>query len=481
MNGKSFKLMGDATERSMGSIAGLLLCGGLLSACIVAMLVCRLPQGSTTSLIWLLPRAAIYVCVVAAAGFGSTSFFGKRSYSSSELNFPVSLGMFGLVCVTGWVWVPAIVLLVSERSPVAAAIAAVGGFILADGLRKTIPGATDSLREPWFEAPSDQGLFSQTLQTPAFRSHGYTIAICAYLAGLAVYDHSMAIASALLGSGAFVFAWESGLPSGRQSQHAPMHRFVMRLGCVVVSAVFVTAWALLDGVAHRDRIASDVTFAHSDDSSRNDSSKRTSTNPALGYGGYESVILLPPPQKKQILPPLPARTDLLAPGTSQPLIIRFDGAYWYFQPPEREPGPRAHRARGTPLLAHIQSKNSFPLIMEAHQRLGGAIRLARCREMQVEIENREVEPRAVALAVLLTDSTDPGKTTLHLGQQVLKTTLPDYDRLRGMSSFETLRFAIPARASIRKFDEITVMLLPNSGHALVGPRIAIEQFQFLPR
>jgi hypothetical protein len=119
--------------------------------------------------------------------------------------------------------------------------------------------------------------------------------------------------------------------------------------------------------------------------------------------------------------------------------------------------------------------------MEAHQRLGGAIRLARCRAMQVEIENREDEPRAVALAVLLTDSTVPGKPAVYLGQQVLKTTLPDHDRLKGSPSFETLRFAVPAHAEIRKFDEITVMLLPDIGPALVGPRIAIQQFQFLPR
>ena len=482
MNSKSFTLVGDPTERSTGSFAGVLVCAGLLNALIAAFLVCRLPQGSATSLIRLLLRAAIYVCIVAAAGFGGTWFYWKRSSNSSKLNFPVSIRMFGLVCVTGWVWVPAIVLLVSERSPVAAAIAAVGGFILADGLRKTIPRATDSLREHWFDAASNQELFTQTLQAPAFRSHGYTIAICIYLAGFAVHDHSMAIASALLGSGAFIFAWESALPSGRQSQHAPTRRFAMRLGCVAAVAVLVTVWALLDGVAHRGRVeAGDVTFARSNDPSRNDVSKRTSANPALGYGGYESIILWPRPQKKQIIPPLPARTDLLAPGTSQPLIIRFDGAYWYFQPPETEPGPTAHRAQGTPLSAHIQSNNSFPLIMEAHQRLGGAIRLARCREMQVEIENREVEPRAVALAVLLTDSTILDRPMLSLGKQVLKTTLPDHDRLQNSSTFETLRFAIPAHAKIRKFDEITIMLLPDIGPAIVGPKIAIEQFQFLPR
>ncbi len=291
----------------------------------------------------------------------------------------------------------------------------------------------------------------------------------------------MYIASALLGIGAFIFVWELVVPfDGRQ--RTQRRRVATRLACNAVSAVLVTIWALLDGVAHRDRVdASDVTFASSNDPSRNDVTKRAVANPALGHGGYESIILWPPAQKKQIIPPLPSRTDMLAPGTSRPLIIRFDGPYWYFQPPESQPGPTAHRAQGTPLSTHIQSNNSFPLIMEARQRLGGAIRLARCREIQVEIENREDEPRAVALAVLLTDSTGPGKPTLHLDQQVLKTTLPDHDRLKGSASFETLRFAIPAHSKIRKFDEITVMFLSDIGPALVGPRIAIQQFQFLPR
>jgi hypothetical protein len=47
--------------------------------------------------------------------------------------------------------------------------------------------------------------------------------------------------------------------------------------------------------------------------------------------------------------------------------------------------------------------------------------------------------------------------------------------------FETLRFSVPAGARIGKFDEITVMLVPDIEHALVAPKIAIQQFQLLPR
>jgi hypothetical protein len=42
-------------------------------------------------------------------------------------------------------------------------------------------------------------------------------------------------------------------------------------------------------------------------------------------------------------------------------------------------------------------------------------------------------------------------------------------------------FAIPAATKVRAFDEISVMMLPDSGHQQVGPRVAIEQFEVVPR
>jgi hypothetical protein len=48
-------------------------------------------------------------------------------------------------------------------------------------------------------------------------------------------------------------------------------------------------------------------------------------------------------------------------------------------------------------------------------------------------------------------------------------------------AFQTIRFPIPAAAKIRKFDEITVMLLSDELRARVGPKIAIREFQLFPR
>jgi hypothetical protein len=155
--------------------------------------------------------------------------------------------------------------------------------------------------------------------------------------------------------------------------------------------------------------------------------------------------------------------------------------YWYLQPPAKTPGPTAHQSHGTPIGADIASINSTPLVMDAHQYLGTAIPVARCREIQVEIENRDNRIGFIALAVLLTDSTSSKKTTLYLGQQAITSTKPENFSYKTNSLFETLRFPLPASVKMRRFDEITIMMLPDVEHALEAPKIAIKQFRLFPR
>jgi hypothetical protein len=83
--------------------------------------------------------------------------------------------------------------------------------------------------------------------------------------------------------------------------------------------------------------------------------------------------------------------------------------------------------------------------------------------------------------VLLRDSTNPRKPGLYLGQLPIESTQPIHFTFKTAPVFETLRFEVPAHASLRRFDEITVMLLPDVNHALIGPKIAIREFQLMPR
>ena len=129
----------------------------------------------------------------------------------------------------------------------------------------------------------------------------------------------------------------------------------------------------------------------------------------------------------------------------------------------------------------IESNNGLPLVMKAHQALSIPIRTSRCREIQVEIENRDNTAGAIWLAVLLTDTTSAQNQTLYLGEQPIISTEPGHFSVKRSPAFETLRFSVPTNGNVKKFNEVTVQILPDIEHALVAPKIAILQFQVLPR
>ena len=81
----------------------------------------------------------------------------------------------------------------------------------------------------------------------------------------------------------------------------------------------------------------------------------------------------------------------------------------------------------------------------------------------------------------VTNSAVAGGPSMTLEGQPVVSTEPEHFRVKEGAVFETLRFAVPARGRIRSFNEITVMMIADAGHAKVGPRIAIQQFQFIPR
>jgi hypothetical protein len=204
-------------------------------------------------------------------------------------------------------------------------------------------------------------------------------------------------------------------------------------------------------------------------------------NSANGISGYESIILWPVPKKKKLLAPLPSRASVQGLRMTKPVVIRFDGPYWYFRPPRKSPGSRAHVVRGNPLAVNIRSTDFIPLLMEARQNLGAAIQLTCCREIQVTIENHDNTPGRIALGVLLTDSTSIGKPAVYLGQQPVISTEPGNFSVKSSPASEVLRFPVPIHPRIDRFDEITVIFLPDTERAQAGARIAIEEFELLPR
>jgi len=454
-----------------------LIAAGLLNALIAGVLLCRLPEDHHPSVGSLALRAALYVAIGALAGLMGTYVYWHYPRNSFRDHPPLPFSLFALVCAAGWMWVPAMTLFSEQLSALSAGVAMVAAFLLAREVRRLVPALSPAESEQ--TATAERSLFAESLYQSPSEPYGFVIALCLYGAGWAIAERTNATAGALLALAAAVFVVKTTvLRRARLRTSWEFRRAALRLGMMALPAVLVTFWALLDGVAHRNRLAEVNGVGLEGAASAGDHArpKKDEKSSAHSGSGYESVVLWPYPPKKEIVAPVqPA--PLLAPGTKQPVVIRFDGEYWYLQPPDVRPGPLAHRATGTPLDVHIASANSLPLIMQAHQYLRSPIAVARCREIRVEVENRETEPGSVVLAVWLKNSSAKEGPAVYLGEQPI----PGAGAGNGAPAAGTLVFAIPAATKVRAFDEISVMMLPDSGHQQVGPRVAIEQFEVVPR
>jgi hypothetical protein len=464
---------------------GLMVGAGLINALIGGFLLCRLPESHSPSLISLFIRAIIYVGVGVVGGVAGTWFYWRNPSSPFRKSSPLPFTLFALVCAAGWVWVPSMAIFSEQISAATAWVAMIGAFVLAYGLRSAtylvLAPSGPALSTFWIE---DAELFAASLSRPRVEIDGYLIAISIYAAGAALLTRSIYSATALLAFGAFLFAWKRTIPRSRSLVgDNRVRQAALRLACVAVPAVLVTAWALLDGVHHRNQVGqATAAFAANKASPSEDSHEKSVRHAsAFGIGGYESLILWPYPEKKQIVPALPIEESLLARGSTHPIVLRFNGAYWYVQPPDKRPGPMAHQAHGTPIGVNIQSNNSSPVLMDAHQNLSTSIRITRCREIEVEIENRDNQAGSISLALLLTDRTSPQRPELYLGQQPIVSAEPGHFSLKRSPVYETVQFSVPPIARIKKFNEITVLVLPDIEHAFVAPKVAIVQFQLFPR
>ncbi len=462
---------------------------GLINAMIASFILCRLPAAHDPTLQSVLIRAILFVGVGAFGGILGTYLYWHNPASPFRTNAPLPFPLFALVCTAGWVWVPSMAMFSEQLSGATALVAGIGAFFLAIGLRQTTFSALAPATELDPLPPhKDFELFAESLYEPRGEAYGYVIAISLFAACMALAAHRNLIGAALLALSAFLFAWKRTFVSSVKPLHG-YRRSAMRLGLLVAPAVLVTAWALLDGVAHRNQVESLAVLAadHAVPANADSAKEALPDSTSKGTGGYESLILWPFPEKKPIVAPIPLQSSFLSPGTTQPLVIRFDGPYWYLQPPATRPGPTAHQAHGTPLSAGIRSINDLPLVMDAHQPLGAAIPIARCGKIQVEIENRDDRSGSVSMAVLLTDASARGKPDLYLGQKEIPSAQREPNAIdlatgtRPASVDETLEFSIPSSAKIRTFNEITVMLLSDGDRALVGPKIAVREFQLFPR
>lgn len=163
------------------------------------------------------------------------------------------------------------------------------------------------------------------------------------------------------------------------------------------------------------------------------------------------------------------------------LKIPFDGVYWYFKAPDTRPEPDAHIQHGSPAKIDVRSTDWRPIVMEARQNLGTLVELNCCSHIRVAIQNADNRPGKIALGVILTNTTLPGKPSLYLGQSPVVSSHAIQFSIDRPPVSEVLDFRIPNNSKIRQFNEITVLFRPASERSMAGAKIAIQEFSLVPR
>jgi hypothetical protein len=199
------------------------------------------------------------------------------------------------------------------------------------------------------------------------------------------------------------------------------------------------------------------------------------------HTSYQGVILWPQmPRKAKVVPPLPHQQAVSVTSISKPLVIPFQGSYWYFRDPAKRPTSEAHIMRALPTEVAFHSTDFHRLIMEAHQELDRPIELTCCREIDLMILNADNIPGGISISLVLTDSTVRGSASQTLGSYNVKSSEPPIFSLSRPPVKETLRFIIPAQVRIKRFDELSVVLQPSLERSLGGVKISIQEFRLLP-
>jgi len=439
-----------------------------LPAWIAAAWVVHPPAAPLHGWMALLGHCLEFFLVTLLAGFVGLAL-AWRMFAAKP---PVRMARVFLHASMGWLFLPGVVLLERIRPgwallaiPVAAAAIAASLRQLAPEAAATPPGA----REPLLPSLAAPDSLERRLDT-ARPLRAVVIAFCAWGALAAGFAQNHVSGGCAAGLGGFLLFWHLYADSGRVLAARVQRRWLAGAAAVawLLCVALLLPWLLHGGRGLRLAASSATERAQA---------------AARGLRHYTSVILWSPKQRVTHLffstPQLAAQP---ATRLARPIQIPFDGPYWYFEPPDDSPGDNAHIARGLPTErgVNLTSADGGPLRMEAIQHLAQPIRLNCCSEMDVAVEDAEAQRGMTSLGILLTDTSSAGKPSLLLGflPAAAPTTRPSGPASRDAE--ETVRFPIPASRALRRFNQITVIVLPALDRWR-GSKIAVEGFTLQPK
>ncbi len=187
-------------------------------------------------------------------------------------------------------------------------------------------------------------------------------------------------------------------------------------------------------------------------------------------GDFPGVILLaerPPDQHPEFVIPKPSQHKA---GEPKSHTIPFTGEYWLFRRPfSRPPEETSFRAEGSLLDFSFSSTDGFPLLMEAHQRLEKPIDLGCCSGIEVAVISKDLIPGSAWLDLTVLDSRLGRVRLFPLGHAALSS-----------GGREVLRFPVPARTLIERFDELK-LAFHQASHTSRSLKVEVEGFTLVPR
>ena len=453
-------------------LGSLVLTGG------VVWLSCRPP--SLPSLTWKSLFASALIYVLIAAAMHVFAVWSICRIFREQIEVPVGPLICGLWLSAAWL--PLLAVLIREHSVWTAALPPLISAPAALFLKRWKSGADGQTSVP-FDATDASSLF-RIQEPPSLLGTVLPVALIsiAFQAGVGVLLLGYSLRAGLLFAiSTMLLIW--ALPIKLQSDGAKRMprisvRSLVRDSLIVI--VF-TGIALLPFLRH-SRFAAGLSALLR---TRADTSISTlpkvdtrSLVPGRDYSGV--ILVLPPKPHEKIVPPAPANHTQLTNVLAKPVIIPFDGVYWYFKRPDQRPKADAPTVRGDPTKANIKSTDFQPLSMEAHQYLGYPIKMDCCNAIRLAIQNADDRAGAIYMEILLKDTTSKGSSTQSLGSLVLPSSEDRHISLNRPAVQEVLSFSLPQGRRGKQFDEITVVIKSAKERARAGAHIAVQHFELVP-
>ena len=454
--------------------------GAVLFAAAVAAATCGLPSRRFLSWSELWGAAVVRVLAVSISAIIAA---WARSALSQLQSRRIKVAAF-----LNAIWLAPLALLVREHSIWAVAIAAILAVSATQSIRAFGSGP---------EKPEESLLFSlRPDDLPLTFKHAPQISTAAALSAqagiLAAFAGYCFVAAVLVGIGFVAWTWSYSrnmpFPYWLQSPSAIESRSLLLVTTsflVVLGALFpylqsargYGKFGISPGL-HRwvaaptgNQLGRPVRVTHPDESSLSASE------------GETGIILWPEKQvvTKLVAPTAAGTAQLANSRPSDPLVIPFNGVYWFFKAPDVQPPKTSRQAHASPETVDIRSTDRRPLSIEAHDHLGNLIDLNCCSRIQIAIRNADRYPETVSLELVLVNTSLPSRPSESLGSMVVKSTRPWNIYAKPAPTSETLNFAIPRRPTLQRFDEVRIVFRLDRARADAGAKIAIDHFVLVPR